>query len=71
MIDGKGNIVWRQSFSAGYPVGSMGFVVQLKHVVAGEELESHGPNPQPEEDLGDIEEAKDVFETQEVPDAIW
>jgi len=71
LIDGTGKIVWRQSYSAGYPFATMGFYSQLKKLIAGQPLDSHSANPEPEEDLGDVEEAKDVFATQEVADAIW
>ena len=54
-----------------YPFATMGFYSQLQHLLAGEPLEQHGNNPEPEEDMEDVEEAKDVFETQEVKDAIW
>jgi hypothetical protein len=71
LINGEGKIVWRQAYSAGYPFATMGFFEQLEHLLAGEPLKSHGPNPEPEEDIGDVEEAEDVFATQEVADAIW
>ena len=49
----------------------MGFNSQLSHLNAKEPLASHGANPNPEEDVEDVGEAKDVFATQEVKDAIW
>lgn len=71
LIDGQGNIVWRQAYSAGYQFATQGFLAQLNHLRAGEPLENHGPNPEPEEEFDEEVEAKDVFATQEVPDAIW
>ena len=71
LINGEGTIVWRQAYSAGYPYGTMGFFSQLLHLLAGEPLDSHGANPEPEEELDDVVESKDVFQTQEVADAIW
>ena len=71
LINGEGKIVWRQAYSGGYPFATMGFLVQLQHALAGEALETNGPNPEPEEEMEDVEEAEDVFATQEVPDAIW
>ncbi len=72
LLDGEGTIVWRQAYSAGYPFATMGFYAQLRHLLNGEPLEHHGPNPNPkEEDDEDVEEGKDVFETNEVKDAVW
>lgn len=34
-------------------------------------MKSQCANPNPEEDVEDVEEAQDVFATQEIPDAIW
>jgi len=63
--------VRRQAYSAGYPFATMGFYSQLLKLLAGEPLDSHGNNPNPEEELEGVEEAQDVFATQEVPDAVW
>lgn len=71
LIDGSGKIVWRQAYSAGYPFATMGFYSQLKNLLEGKALNQNIANPAPEEDYEDVEEAKDVFETQEVKDAIW
>lgn len=72
LINGEGKIVWRQAYSAGYQFATMGFYEQLLHVLAGEDISNpNGPNPEPEEDLGEEVESKDVFACQEVADAIW
>ena len=42
LINGEGKIVWRQSYSAGYPFATMGFYAQLKRLLAGEELGVRG-----------------------------
>lgn len=40
-----GKIVWRQQFLQTHTVNQSNFEAQLKHVLAGEELESNGPRP--------------------------
>ncbi len=39
LVDGKGNIVWRQAYSAGYAFATMGFYSQLSKLLAGEPLD--------------------------------
>ena len=76
IVNGEGKVVWRQSFSAGFPYTHSRFESQLKAVMAGGELYSFGPNPKPpeeEEELegyGSDEEAGDVF-SQPAADGAW
>ena len=49
----------------------MGFYSQIKKLLAGEPLDQHIKNPNPEQNHDEVEEAGDVFETQEVKDAVW
>jgi len=78
LINGDGTIAWRQALSGNtgaMTLDASQFDYQIRAFVAGKELGSHGPSPKKEEDgggedIGEVEE-KDVFETQEVADAVW
>ncbi len=58
-------------WSAGYPFATMGFYSQLKKLLAGQPLDKQIANPNPEQDHDEVEEAGDVFQTNEVKDAVW
>jgi len=45
-----GKVAWRQEFAQTFPVGKSNFEAQLKHVLAGEELEKAGNTPEVEEE---------------------
>lgn len=55
-IINKGKIVWHQVFSQNYQTHNSNFVAQLKHVLAGEPLESAGPKPADEVESSSDEE---------------
>lgn len=54
IIDKEGKVAWRQQFLQTYMVKDSNFVAQLKHVIAGEPLESNGPRPAVEVDEGEV-----------------
>lgn len=75
LIDGEGNIAWRQALSG--QTGTMTlsasqFDIQVALFAAGKKLGSHGSSGVEEdnENYDDVE-AADVFDTVEVADAAW
>merc|ERR1711934_73866 len=76
LIRGDGTIAWRQALSGNtgaMTLDASQFDYQIRAFVAGKELGAHGPSGRVDddgEDIGPVEE-KDVFECQEVADAIW
>ena len=56
VIDRNGKLVWRQVFSQNLLISQTDFEAQIKHVMNGEELESHGNKPKV--DCGEAEEAE-------------
>jgi len=75
LFDKDGVIVWRQSLTGMSGVMTLAnsqFDYQVRAFVAGTPLGKHGPSGRVVDDsvAGPVEE-KDVFESQEVADAIW
>merc|ERR1711934_696267 len=76
LIRGDGTIAWRQALSGmtgAMTLDASQFDYQIRAFVAGKELGAHGSSGRVDddgEDIGPVEE-KDVFECQEVADAIW
>mmetsp|Transcript_64236 Transcript_64236/g.74670 ORF Transcript_64236/g.74670 Transcript_64236/m.74670 type:complete len:199 (+) Transcript_64236:49-645(+) len=48
IVDKNGKVAWRQQFLQTFTISQSNFEAQLKHVLAGEELESNGPRPKVE-----------------------
>ncbi|KAG8344147.1 putative AhpC TSA family Thioredoxin like [Trypanosoma vivax] len=63
IVNTDGKIVWRQQFLQSYTIAQSNFETQLKHVLAGEPLESNGPRPavQVEEEEAEVGEEMSLF----------
>lgn len=48
IVDKNGKIAWRQQFLQTFTINQSNFEAQLKHILAGEEIESNGPRPKVE-----------------------